>query len=159
MDSVKLTKGQKRAIDRVGRYLARRDHSIYELQTKLSQHFDEDEVEFAIQFAEDSGWLRPPEDLAERLKESLNERNKSARYIQDKLRRKGLPSVDTEESVEIAKCKAVLMSLATKNDILEHNSKAKVFRKLASRGFTPDIIFKSFDEIKEQIKEDADETD
>lgn len=126
--------------------IARRDHSEKELRQKLSTRFaDEDEgleaVEEAIQYAKDHKWLGDPADLAQRLAEMLHRRHKGIVYINNYLREKGLPSVETDRDLELEKALDLVKNKYHETEF-DRAAKARVARFLASRGFDGETVRK-----------------
>lgn len=121
-------------------YLAKRDHSELELQQKLSRRFEKDIVEAALAEAREMKWLLPPEELAEKVKEALGRRNKGSRYIQQYLKKKGLPAVRFDDEEEYMRCLQLLESRFGPSADLDWQEKQKVFRFLTQRGFSSTAI-------------------
>ncbi|WP_246845284.1 regulatory protein RecX [Bdellovibrio sp. NC01] len=127
--------------------LARRDHSEKELRKKLRDKFaDEDEgieaVEEAIAYARDNNWLGDPKTLAYRMADMLHRRNKGIIYINNYLREKGLPSVETDRDLELEKALAIVKNKYDEDFAFSREDKARVGRLLASRGFDPETVRK-----------------
>lgn len=127
--------------------IARRDHSEKELRTKLRDKFsDEDDVgdiiEEAIEFAKDNRWLGDPVDLAHRLADMLHRRNKGIYYINNYLKEKGLPAVETDRALELEKALAIVKNKYDEDHKFSREEKARVGRLLASRGFDSETVRK-----------------
>src|SRR4051812_24070668 len=99
-----------KALESLARYLAMRDHSETELRTKMRRRFELDVIEKAIQFARDRDWLANPEKMAERATADLGRRKKSHRYIQNNLRKRGLPATRPDSDGELEKIRQLLRS-------------------------------------------------
>ncbi|WP_374029622.1 regulatory protein RecX [Bdellovibrio bacteriovorus] len=127
--------------------LARRDHSEKELRKKLREKFSDDElagdvVDEAIEFAKDNNWLGDPADLAHRMAEMLHRRNKGIHYINNYLREKGLPAVESDRDLELEKALSIVKNKYDEDHKFSREDKAKVGRLLASRGFDSETVRK-----------------
>nr|BFD58330.1 hypothetical protein CKG001_04370 [Bdellovibrio sp. CKG001]BFD61759.1 hypothetical protein BdHM001_04400 [Bdellovibrio sp. HM001]BFD65583.1 hypothetical protein HAGR004_06050 [Bdellovibrio sp. HAGR004] len=127
--------------------IARRDHSEKELRTKLREKFsDEDDVgdiiDEAIEFAKDNRWLGDPLDLAHRLADMLHRRNKGIYYINNYLKEKGLPTIETDRALELEKALAIVKNKYDEDHSFSREEKARVGRLLASRGFDSETVRK-----------------
>lgn len=127
--------------------LARRDHSEKELRKKLREKFsDEDDgleaVEEAIAYAKDNNWLGDPSTLASRMADMLHRRNKGIHYINQYLKEKGLPSVETDRDLELEKALAIVKNKYDEDYDFTREDKARVGRLLASRGFDSETVRK-----------------
>lgn len=129
-----------RALDSLTRYLALRDHSLYELKTKLGRRFSPELIERLLQEAQENGWLQPEEQIAERLALALARRHKSRRYIEGQLRKRGLPipaPTGLEDEYESVRH---LVQRKFGTDELSFEDKAKAYRFLRYRGFKDSVI-------------------
>lgn len=134
-----------RALDSLTRYLALRDHSLYELKTKLLRRFDPDLVDRLLKEAGENGWLTPEEQVAERLVLALERRSKSRRYIEAQLMKRRLPKAKFEdENEEDNVRKLVERKFGTEK--LSYEEKAKAYRFLKYRGFADRMIRKVLNE-------------
>lgn len=129
-----------KALDRLSRYLALRDHSRHELKTKLSRHFEDELVERVLDEASERGWLAPDEDIAARAALAYARKLKSRRYIEAQLRKRGLAmpvSVpdEGETPAEVDKARALVERKFGDVRALDRDTRAKVFRFLKYRGF------------------------
>ena len=124
-------------------YLARRDHSEKELREKLAQHYEPEEIDHALAYVINHGWLLPPHELSEKVSESLNRKKKSHFFIINYLRKKGLPPVKKNEDTEQEKALAVLELKA--KDISDYTY---LHSLLKNRGFDTDTIRKVINEIR-----------
>ena len=118
-------------------YLARRDHSEKELREKLSKNFEVEEIDRAIQTAKDSGWMADPQELAEKVRDSLSTKGKGAAYIRQYLIKKGLPTVSFDEDLELEKGRKLIAPLIQRGE-----DKPKLHRYLVNRGYEHSIIRK-----------------
>ncbi|CAE78481.1 regulatory protein RecX [Bdellovibrio bacteriovorus HD100] len=127
--------------------IARRDHSEKELRTKLKEKFSDEEdvgdiIDEAIEFAKDNRWLGDPVDLAHRLADMLHRRNKGIYYINNYLKEKGLPAVETDRALELEKALAIVKNKYDEDHKFSREEKARVGRLLASRGFDSETVRK-----------------
>lgn len=84
--------------------LAIRDHSRLELQEKLlKKGYEPEEVEKALRYVEDHGWLLPPEELSAKTAQVLHDKRKSHHYIVQYLKSKKLPPVEKHPPLELKK--------------------------------------------------------
>ncbi len=136
----------EKALKKVADLLARRNHSEKELLLKLVPTFDESIAEKAIETAKEKKWILPPQELAEMAAKSWQRSHKSAEYIAEQLRRKGLPQVEIDPENEIQKIKDLLQKkfrLAIADDTrLTFDQHRKAYQYLANRGFSDDLIRK-----------------
>lgn len=127
--------------------IARRDHSEKELRTKLREKFSNEEdvqeiVDEALDFAKDNNWLGDPVALAHRMADMLHRRNKGIYYINNYLKEKGLPSVETDRALELEKALAIVKNKYDEDHKFSREEKARVGRLLASRGFDSETVRK-----------------
>ena len=135
--------------------LARRDHSELELRQKLREReFSDESIEAALQYAKDFGWLLEPTILAEKFSQSLHKKKRGIQKINQVLRRKGLPSVKMVEETELQKALEHLQHKIHFETAMEFEQKqklkAKAYRLLQNRGFTPSLISKAWKNFLEQ---------
>ncbi|MFS4458491.1 regulatory protein RecX [Bdellovibrio sp. HCB2-146] len=127
--------------------LSRRDHSEQELRIKLRDKFSEVEdsdnvIDEAIEFAKDSKWLGDPQELSYRMADMLHRRNKGIIYINNYLREKGLPAVETDRALELEKALTIVKNKYDENYEFSREEQARVGRLLASRGFDSETVRK-----------------
>ncbi|MFM6928947.1 MAG: regulatory protein RecX [Bdellovibrio sp.] len=127
--------------------IARRDHSEKELRTKLRDKFADEEngmeaIEEAIAYAKENNWLGDPSTLAYRLADMLHRRNKGIYYINNYLKEKGLPAVESDRTQELEKALAVVKNKYDDDYKFSREDKARVGRLLASRGFDSETVRK-----------------
>lgn len=123
-----------KAFEKLVRYISIRDHSIKELQDKLSKHFAPDNVNEAIDCADKAGLLPPAKELSEQVVNRLNSKGKGIRYINQYLNAKGLPKAEIEEDLELSKARQLVKKKFSKPE-----SNIKVFRFLYSQGYDRNI--------------------
>ena len=133
-------------------YLARRDHSEKEIRQKLkkTKAFSEEQIEKAIEFGRDNGWLPDTPEKMEVLSEKtagfLHRRKKGIQYINQFLAKKGLPPVqnsfeqELEKALELVKNKTLKLQSLPKEE--KQKAKAKLGRFLVARGFDLDVVRK-----------------
>jgi regulatory protein len=129
------------AIKKTMDYLAMRDHSRSELRMKLAKHdFLPDDIEEALNRAETSGWMLPPQALAEKVAEGLHRKKKSHDYIVKYLQQKELPPVPRDADLELEKALSTLggrFSPLSKPSTLD---KKQIMTYLQNRGFDEETI-------------------
>lgn len=126
-------------------YLARRDHSELELRQKLKRFYSVEEIETAINYGKEQGWI--PNDLpgttalANKTAEALHRRKKGILFINSYLRKKGLPEVQSDRELELEKAEDLvknknLFSATQAKDLkAKRQQLGKIGRFLSSRGF------------------------
>ena len=161
-----LEQTKKRVID----WFARRNYSELELTEKLTQVTNLTIAEEILEWCHQLKLIMAPEAYSEMVVEKLNRQKKGIERINQQLMKKGLASITADQDSELEKSIAVLNKKI--HQILKskpwsslqyqekQNTKAKVFRFLATRGFTSEIITSSFDQwIKNNKDTDYDECD
>lgn len=121
-------------------YLARRSHSRQELFTKLSRDFSREEVEEALEHAENSGWLEAPSELSAKVQVELDRKGKGALYLKAYLRKKGLPSITIDRTKEIQKALRVIEKVLKIGHPFPKDNFPAIIRTLKNRGFDDDTI-------------------
>jgi regulatory protein len=129
-------------------YLARRDHSELELRTKLAQFYPPDEIEKALNYAKDRGWLNDPDRLSAQMADYLHRKQKGLQYINHFLKKKGLPPVSKDRDLEIEKARECVAKKIKNSQNLQISDKSKLVRFLASRGFDPEVIMKALSHLR-----------
>jgi regulatory protein len=130
------------ALDRVQNLLARRDHSEKELLEKLDRHHDHEESLAAVEYAKEAGWTAPPEELSHKVLEELNRRSKGGLYILNYLKKKGLPSVNIDEDIEVEKAQQLVLKLVGHRSPFSETEQRKVANALKNRGFFDSVTRK-----------------
>lgn len=133
-------KTQVDARSKILEYLAARDHSEKELREKLGRRYTPEEINDALESARSANLLPEPEVLAKQVAGTLSRKKKSHRYIQEFLKKKGLPAVDKETDTEIEKARELIIQKFRKGPPFTFEEKPKVHRYLAYRGFDQDTI-------------------
>lgn len=124
-----------RALDRITRYLAARDHSRFELRQKLNRFFSEDVVAQVLAEAENRGWIASEETIATRAAAALGRKGKSQRYIESALKKRRLPVPERDTDAELEKIRQLVERKFGTAAELSFEDKAKAFRFLKYRGF------------------------
>jgi SOS response regulatory protein OraA/RecX len=141
---------KKRALDRVAYYLAQRDHSAKELEDKLQRKFETEAARWALEEAHSRSWIKPPEVLSEQVKTRLQSRRKGPRYIQNYLRKIGLPEAEIDADENFKNCTDLLNSKFPNWKSFSYKEKEKPARFLISRGFdyelVKEVLFRSSNE-------------
>lgn len=136
----------QRALNKAADILARRNHSEKELRDKMSKFFEPQLIDDVIKEAWERRWLLPPDELAQSAAKSWSRSNKSAGYIREQLKRRGLPAVDIDEEEELQKMKALLEKkfrlTDSENPSLNYEERVKAYRFLKYRGFSDGLIRK-----------------
>jgi regulatory protein len=147
-------RGAKSASEKAMDYLARRSHSELELRQKLSRTYGSLEVEAAIAYAKENGWMTEPAELSERVAIELRRKHKGVRFINQFLKNKGLPSVAKDPDEEVSKAIEVIESkLRTRlKGEFGFEEQQKVYRWLATRGFDEETIRQAISRTKEQTQ-------
>lgn len=140
--STELSSNLALAMDKVVRMLARRDHSELEIKQKLNLRFDGNVIDKAIDIARRNRWIGCEKELAERVAKDLSRKKKGQYYIEKALRRKGLPLVEWNEQEEVEKAQQLVCRRFADLDKLDLETKQRVYRFLANRGFKESIIKK-----------------
>jgi regulatory protein len=126
--------------------LARRDHSEKELRKKLKDKFTTDEIDRAIEFGKEQGWIPDSAEsaqvLAEKTAATLRRKGKGPLYIKHYLHEKGLPPVSSDPSEDLEKARELAHNKFSDIKNMDRAQKAKVGRFLMSRGFSQSIARK-----------------
>lgn len=131
------------AKSRALRMLARRDHSELEIKKKLVElEYETEEIIATIQWMRDGQWIKPDKELAEILARMLHNRGKAKSYINNYLKIKGLPPVESDFDNEVQKALEIAQKLVKKSVNLDRETLGKLGRKLVSRGFSNEVVRK-----------------
>lgn len=126
--------------------LSRRDHSEKEAREKLKDKFKPEEIDSAIEYAKERGWLpSTPEQveiLSEKVADILKRRGKGPRFINQYLQRKGLLQVKINPTEELEKAHELVENKFFLGAKKKPADSAKVGRFLLARGFSSDVIRK-----------------
>lgn len=127
-------------------HLARRDHSEKELRKKLKDKFTAEEIDAAIEYGKNQGWI--PDSaagalaLAEKTAATLRRKGKGPLYINQYLKEKGLPPVASQPAEELEKARELAHNKFSNIESMDRKEKAKVGRFLISRGFSLETVRK-----------------
>ena len=126
--------------------LSRRDHSAQELKSKLGLRYlvSDETFEELLRYLKKFDYLVRPEILASRLVKAYQTQGRGARWIEGKLKTKGLsmPEVSDEEVKEIDAAKIFLARKLRGKCLAELTSdeKVKMMRSLVVRGFSHSLV-------------------
>ncbi|MBK7843797.1 MAG: regulatory protein RecX [Bdellovibrionales bacterium] len=126
------------AVAKLAQLLSQRDHSEKELKQKLAVHFQIETIEKAIERAKSNRWLAKENELAEKVAQNLGRKKKGQLYIQNYLRRKGLPQVVFDKDQEVTNARNLLVRKFGSE--IDFETKQRAYRFLAHRGFEDYII-------------------
>lgn len=151
----------KKAIDKCFNLLSRRDHSVYELKTKLLRTVDEKNAELALDRMLELGYL-DDEKYARRVVDYLlNKRNMSSSFIKQELYKRGIDADIISSAMQEAHIDNVpsvieLIQGKYNNKLSAENGREKVVAALMRKGFSYSDIKEAFyrienDEIDEQF--------
>ncbi|MGH1467779.1 MAG: hypothetical protein ACRBBP_02735 [Bdellovibrionales bacterium] len=148
-ESTKKSKKPKAAITWVQDYLSRRSHSEKELLEKLlKKEFPEDVCLEAIAFAKERKWMDQPEELAEKVYNEWDLKNKSHSWICGYLDEKGLPIfLERNSSREAEKAAYHLLKKFGK---INNDNYKRASSNIASKGFS----YGDFKNALEILKDD-----
>jgi regulatory protein len=167
----KLKRPQMPVRDKIMEYLSARDHSERELIRKLKRReYQMDEIRIAIEQVTQAGWLKPPHELSEQIARSLSRKKKGISYINNYLRERGLPPVKPDFDNELRKALEIARQIQKNNVTLDESSqdrssrdqlkkrRDKLARKLASRGFSMDVIHKTLKSLNDENSDENNES-
>ncbi|MCB0389790.1 MAG: RecX family transcriptional regulator [Bdellovibrionales bacterium] len=143
-----LEKDVYKTLDKIASYLAQRDHAPAELKRKMAGRYSQESLEQAMNIALEKGWLKSPEELAQKLTDSLHRKLKGHLYIQNYLKNLDLPATQMDEEKEQEKCLTLLDNRFVNWQDYKYEEKQKPTRFLQSRGFTLSTIKKVLYETK-----------
>lgn len=147
----------KKALNKCGDLLSRRDYSVKELRTKLLRTVDEKSADRAINRYLDAGYL-DDEKYCQRLIEYLfNEKKYSKSHVKQECFKRGVPTDIVQEkmqaffdesdySAEDAVIELILSKYASKLE--KENGKQKVIAALMRKGFSYSDISSAFYRIE-----------
>lgn len=136
------SKYRKSAKTKVMDILARRPHSEKEIRQKMRLFYRAAEIEEAIQFACENGWMTEPQEMSKRMTEELHRKKKGIRYINNYLQQKGLPSVEVDRDIEFEKARELIRTKLAKSAPYNIEEKMKIQRWLTYRGYEEETIRK-----------------
>ena len=143
MKKARYPKPNKSAFDKCIDFLAQRDHSELELREKLfDRSYSEEEIETAIEKLHDRNYLLAPEVLAEKVASAQSRRGKGNRYIQNYLKKKGLPEHQIDLDLEVEQAFELVRRKHKCEPPYAYDLKIKIQRFLANRGYSYEVIQK-----------------
>jgi regulatory protein len=127
-------------------YLAHREHSESELRLKLKDDFTPVEIDQAIAFAKEKGWVPNSEEdlraLSEKTAAALKRKGKGQLYIDQYLEGKGLAPVKVDSAEELEKARQLVENKFSDLNKMNEKEKVKAARFLISRGFDEETVRK-----------------
>lgn len=135
-----------RALEALTRYLSVRDHSRFELQTKLERRFESDVVEEVLDHAAKKRLLLKEEDVADNLVAALARKYKSERFIRTELEKRRLPVPQLPPAEQDLEKMRILLKRRFGVQPLSLEEQAKAYRFLKYRGFEEQAIKQVLDE-------------
>lgn len=141
-DRVVMIKTKKKsALEKIVDYLSVRDHSENEIRNKLTlKEFEHEEIEEAIDLAQEQGFIQEPSTLSETVSDQLNRKHKGILYINQYLQSKGLPCVLADWELEFQKAKELIFKRFSKNPPYTIEEKQDIYRYLTNRGYADQTI-------------------
>lgn len=145
---------KKSATHRLMDYLAIRDHSEQELVTKLKKFHSPEEIQQAINYGKDQGWIAQTEEqlqsLSEKVSRTLQRKGKGPVYINQYLHQRGLPKIkiDSEDNLENA---LKLLERKFRTEIKPENYRNKAALFLKSKGFDLETVRKAVSSHEKQF--------
>jgi regulatory protein len=135
----------KTMIDTALRLLARRDHSIHELKTKLKQRakITDDVFENLICHLKKMGYLADETNLAERWAKQWRSEGRGRNWICQKLKTKGLPQISFKDDDDERAAALYFLEKKLRGKklmTLSYQDRAKLGRALVSRGFSHSLV-------------------
>ena len=142
-DDIQETAAYKYAI----KLLAPRDYSRYKLKEKLlSRDFERDSLDPILDLLEEKQYLDESRYAKAKIKAYIF-RNKGPVYIEQKLNlekiqniKQYIEEVETENEVDWTELASSLVKKYSRGKPLDYKERGKVYGKLASKGFSLDII-------------------
>jgi SOS response regulatory protein OraA/RecX len=123
------------ALELLARYLTLRDHSRQELCEKLIARFGAKLISELMAEADRRGWLLPEDEIAQRAALTWERKLKGRGYIEEQLRKRGLPLPPVNEEAELVRLRDLVLKKFGEPSTLSMEVRAKAFRFLTSRGF------------------------
>jgi len=120
--------------------LARQDRSRKELEEKLTRWYTPNAVDFAVQKAEELGYIKPPAELALRYQNSHRQKGRGHYRISHELKKRGLPQLPMDREAEYSCCQSTFLKKFGETRLTSQEERAKAARYLTSRGFDLDTV-------------------
>lgn len=146
LQNIELTEKEKilRARKKMMDYVARRDHSEKELRQKMREQYSQAEIDLAIEYGKEKGWIpdspESQQSLAEKFTQMLHRRGKGIHAINHYLQSKGLPQQKPTYELELEKAQELLENKFASWPKLDAKEKAKAGRFLMSKGFESQVV-------------------
>ena len=161
-----LSESKKRAVH----WFSIRDYSELELQKRLAKVTNPEVAAETLAWCHQQKLIKAPEAMTELIIEKLTRQKKGIEQINYELNKRGLSEITADPDAELEKAivlmsKKLMQTLRTQpwsslTNPDKQKTKAKVFRFLATRGFTSEIINSSFEKWLQTNKDtDDDEFD
>lgn len=141
---------------RVVYWFSKKDYTESEIKEKLIRWTNADVVQSTIAWCHEVQLIPTDEKMADLVVRSLNRQKKGIQQINQKLKKKGLAEISADRNTELEKAAELIekkMSQVLKSKTWKQlpyedkqKTKGKVFRFLATRGFTSEIIIASFNQ-------------
>ncbi len=127
------------AFDRLQLIIAKRDHSVKELTQKLRRHHEMDEILDAIARADDYGWMKDPQELAEMWKREAARRKRGNLWLKNKMAEKGLPMLAMDGGDETAVARTLIAGKFGDGP-WDKKLQQRIARFLTSRGYNFSVV-------------------
>lgn len=133
-----------RARRRMMDHIARRDHSERELRKKLRGKFDPEDIDAALEYGKEKGWVPSTDEsqkkLSGKMADYLHRKLKGIHHINQYLNEKGLPGQKADPELELEKAKELLKIKYPDLQTADSAQRTKAGRLLVSRGFEMDLV-------------------
>ncbi|MBK9294350.1 MAG: regulatory protein RecX [Oligoflexia bacterium] len=131
--------------NKVLRLLTKRDHTVLEMKRKLKQYylFNTSDFEAAIEWVKNLGYLPNEAAMATKWTQNLRSQGRGRRFIQGKLKAKGLKVENLKDDEEELAAARIFLQKKLKNNSLKELSfkdKQALMRKLTTRGFSVSVV-------------------
>ncbi len=97
----------------------------------------------AVDLAHARKYIKDPHELAAQTGRALQARGKGRFYVQQALKKKGLPALHLDSEQELANCQELLSRRFHGHDLSQTAVRVKAFRYLTSRGFDSETVNKA----------------
>lgn len=145
---------QVRARHKIIDYLSRRDHSPLELKRKMKlAGFSPEEIQSAIEWSRELGYLRPLEEQSQNRAHSLHRKGKGIAQINSDLQKRGLPPITADEDAELEKAKSYLQKQLRRLSLKNPQHRQKLMRSLITRGFSGSVARKALQSVQSEMPE------
>jgi regulatory protein len=139
--TVETPRAQEKTWNAVLRMLTRKDYARPEVIKKLKPRYELALIEVALEKATRYGYLKDNETIASAYSKMYDRQNRGQRYIEQKLKSKGLVAPKIESENEVDKClRALEKKLKNVADLRSPQARQKLTRHLVGRGFSYSTI-------------------